>query len=54
MLFVGLSTEQLEVLAKLGKRVRKTARRDIAHVVSKVIADACLLAVTCMIFRISC
>ncbi|KAL3529985.1 hypothetical protein ACH5RR_009307 [Cinchona calisaya] len=32
--FVGLSSEQLEVLAKLGKKVRKTARRDIAHVVA--------------------
>ncbi|XP_071927368.1 pseudouridine-5'-phosphate glycosidase-like isoform X2 [Coffea arabica] len=30
---VGLSSEQLEMLAKLGKKVRKTARRDIAHVV---------------------
>ncbi|XP_027079697.1 pseudouridine-5'-phosphate glycosidase [Coffea arabica] len=32
--FVGLSSEQLEMLAKLGKKVRKTARRDIAHVVA--------------------
>ncbi|KAH9741566.1 Indigoidine synthase A family protein [Citrus sinensis] len=30
---VGLSTEELERLAKLGSKAQKTARRDIAHVV---------------------
>lgn len=34
LLFVGLSTEELERLAKLGSKAQKTARRDIAHVVS--------------------
>lgn len=34
-LFVGLSIEELERLAKLGRKARKTARRDIAHVVSE-------------------
>lgn len=34
VLFVGLSTEELERLAKLGSKAQKTARRDIAHVVS--------------------
>ncbi|KAH9790069.1 Indigoidine synthase A family protein [Citrus sinensis] len=31
---VGLSTEELERLAKLGSKAQKTARRDIAHVVA--------------------
>ncbi|KAL5565838.1 hypothetical protein UlMin_029002, partial [Ulmus minor] len=31
---IGLSLEELERLAKLGTRAQKTARRDIAHVVS--------------------
>lgn len=31
---VGLSVEELERLAKLGRKARKTARRDIAHVVA--------------------
>lgn len=34
-LCVGLTMEELEKLAKLGPRAQKTARRDIAHVVSK-------------------
>lgn len=32
--FLGLSNEELEKLAKLGTKAQKTARRDIAHVVS--------------------
>ncbi|CAI9091661.1 OLC1v1026735C1 [Oldenlandia corymbosa var. corymbosa] len=32
--FIGLDSQQLERLAKLGPKVRKTARRDIAHVVA--------------------
>ncbi|TXG73244.1 hypothetical protein EZV62_001823 [Acer yangbiense] len=31
---IGLSTEELERLAKLGSKSQKTARRDIAHVVA--------------------
>lgn len=31
---IGLSVEELERLAKLGRKARKTARRDIAHVVA--------------------
>ncbi|KAI9193785.1 hypothetical protein LWI28_000158 [Acer negundo] len=31
---IGLSTEELERLAKLGSKAQKTARRDIAHVVA--------------------
>ncbi|KAI5673750.1 hypothetical protein M9H77_14114 [Catharanthus roseus] len=31
---IGLSIEELERLAKLGRKARKTARRDIAHVVA--------------------
>ncbi|KAK4780662.1 hypothetical protein SAY87_016768 [Trapa incisa] len=31
---IGLSVQDLERLAKLGRKVRKTARRDIAHVVA--------------------
>ncbi|KAL6965646.1 pseudouridylate synthase [Sarracenia purpurea var. burkii] len=33
---VGLSAEELERLANLGTKARKTARRDIAHVVSTI------------------
>ncbi|THG02365.1 hypothetical protein TEA_010931 [Camellia sinensis var. sinensis] len=33
-LIVGLSAEELERLANLGTKARKTARRDIAHVVA--------------------
>nr|CAD1835537.1 unnamed protein product [Ananas comosus var. bracteatus] len=32
--YIGLNNEQLERLAVLGKKVRKTARRDIAYVVA--------------------
>eukprot|EP00252_Welwitschia_mirabilis_P014263 TRINITY_DN31374_c0_g1_i2.p1 TRINITY_DN31374_c0_g1~~TRINITY_DN31374_c0_g1_i2.p1 ORF type:complete len:278 (+),score=70.69 TRINITY_DN31374_c0_g1_i2:178-1011(+) len=31
---IGLTAEELEVLAKLGPRVSKTARRDIAHIIA--------------------
>ncbi|KAI4294872.1 hypothetical protein MLD38_040834 [Melastoma candidum] len=31
---IGLNSEELELLAKLGSRVQKTARRDIAYVVA--------------------
>lgn len=34
LLLVGLSTEELLRLAKFGSKAQKTARRDIAHVVS--------------------
>lgn len=32
---VGLTTEELEILARLGSKARKTASRDIAVVVSQ-------------------
>ncbi|KAK9221183.1 hypothetical protein WN944_009609 [Citrus x changshan-huyou] len=35
---VGLSTEELERLAKLGSKAQKTARRDIAHVMSYILS----------------
>ena len=34
LMWIGLSVEELERLATLGTRAQKTARRDIAHVVS--------------------
>ncbi|GAY42246.1 hypothetical protein CUMW_065310 [Citrus unshiu] len=38
---VGLSTEELERLAKLGSKAQKTARRDIAHVFWSALHGAC-------------
>lgn len=42
----GLSKEQLELLAKLGRRARKTARRDIAYVVSQKMDGATTVSAT--------
>jgi pseudouridine-5'-phosphate glycosidase len=41
-MFLGLSTGELERLATLGTKAQKTARRDIAHVVSSFEYDSLL------------
>lgn len=42
----GLSKGQLELLAKLGTSARKTARRDIAYVVSQKMDGATTVSAT--------
>ncbi len=37
--YAGLSLEELGRLATLGKRAQKTARRDIAHIVSSLCSN---------------